>query len=130
MSRVLHRRQAAADIADIWQHIAQDKPEAADHWIDDLDQQFGLLARQPLIGRERQELAMAYAGFRSGATSFFSLRLPMASTFCAYCTRPWTSKPGLIRARKPHERGQPWPRSAGPARALLLSGAMRLRSTP
>ena len=40
MSRILHRRQAAADIAEIWQHIARDKPAAADRWIDDLDQQF------------------------------------------------------------------------------------------
>ncbi len=53
MNRILRRPLAAADIADIWQHIAQDKPAAADRWIDDLDQQFGLLARQPLMGRER-----------------------------------------------------------------------------
>ena len=75
MSRVLRRRQAAADIADIWQHIAQDKPAAADRWIDDLDQQFGLLARQPLMGRERGELAVDVRSFPFGRYVIFYVPL-------------------------------------------------------
>jgi len=75
MSRVLHRRQAAADIAEIWQHIARDKPAAADRWIDDLDQQFGLLARQPLMGRERQELADGVRSFPFGRYVIFYVAL-------------------------------------------------------
>jgi len=46
MSRVLRRRQAAEDIAEIWDFIAADNPAAADRWVDLLDQQFSLLARQ------------------------------------------------------------------------------------
>jgi toxin ParE1/3/4 len=75
MSRVLHRRQAAADIAEIWQHIARDQPAAADRWIDDLDQQFDLLARQPLIGRQRQELADGVRGFPFGRYVIFYVAL-------------------------------------------------------
>ncbi len=75
MSRVLRRRQAAADIAGIWQHIAQDKPAAADRWIDDLDQQFGLLARQPLMGRERGELAVDVRSFPFGRYVIFYVPL-------------------------------------------------------
>ncbi|WP_372718399.1 type II toxin-antitoxin system RelE/ParE family toxin [Immundisolibacter sp.] len=75
MSRVARRRQAAADIAEIWQHIAQDKSAAADRWIDDLDQQFGLLARQPLMGRERQELADGVRSFPFGRYVIFYVAL-------------------------------------------------------
>lgn len=57
MPRVLRRPQAAADIFDIWDYIAENSLEQADAWIDRLDETLQLLATQPLMGRAREELA-------------------------------------------------------------------------
>lgn len=57
MPRVTRRPLAAVDILDIWDHIAEDSLDQADRWVDKLDEQFRLIARQPLMGRARQELA-------------------------------------------------------------------------
>jgi toxin ParE1/3/4 len=57
MPRILRRPQAAADIADIWDYIADDSLDQADAWVDRLDEQLQLLATQPLMGRQRDELA-------------------------------------------------------------------------
>ena len=73
MSRVLRRRQAAEDIAEIRDFIAADNPPAADHWVDKLDRQFSLLARQPMMGRERQELAPGIRSFPFGRYVIFYL---------------------------------------------------------
>jgi toxin ParE1/3/4 len=62
MPRVLRRPQAGADIAEIWDFIAEDSLEQADRWVDRLDEKLQLLAGQPLMGRGRPELA---AGLRS-----------------------------------------------------------------
>jgi toxin ParE1/3/4 len=62
MPRVLRRPQAGADIAEIWDFIAEDSLEQADRWVDRLDEKLQLLAGQPLMGRDRPELA---AGLRS-----------------------------------------------------------------
>jgi toxin ParE1/3/4 len=54
----VHRRpQAALDILDIWDHIAEDSPDAADRWVDQLDATFNLLATQPKMGRARHEIS-------------------------------------------------------------------------
>ena len=47
MERVLRRPQAQADIDDIWNYIADDNIQAADNWLDKLDEQFALLTQQP-----------------------------------------------------------------------------------
>ena len=44
MTRVTRRPLAADDIAEVWDYIAEDNLDAADRWIDRLDEQFGLLA--------------------------------------------------------------------------------------
>ena len=46
----------AEAIAEIWAHIADDSLRAADRWIDQLDEQFQLLATQPRMCRARDEL--------------------------------------------------------------------------
>ena len=68
MTRVTRRPLAADDIAEVWDYIAEDNLDAADRWIDRLDEQFGLLATQPLMGRARPELGPGCAAIRSGAT--------------------------------------------------------------
>jgi toxin ParE1/3/4 len=60
--RVLRRRLASNDIADIWDYIAEDSAHQADTWVSRLDKTLHLLASQPLMGRLRNELS---AGLRS-----------------------------------------------------------------
>lgn len=40
MGHVTRRPLAAADILDIWDHIAEDSVEQADRWVDKLDEKF------------------------------------------------------------------------------------------
>jgi toxin ParE1/3/4 len=69
---VVRRRPLASDdIAEIWDHIADDSLRAADRWIDQLDEQFGLLASQPLMGRAREELSPGLRSFPFGRYVIF-----------------------------------------------------------
>lgn len=54
MPRVTRRPLAAADIIDIWDHIAEDSLDQADRWVNKLDEKFRLIATQPLMGRARE----------------------------------------------------------------------------
>ena len=71
MPRVMRRPLAAVDIFEIWDYIAEDSVSAADQWIDKLDQQFELLATQPLMGRARPELAAQMRSFPFGRYVIF-----------------------------------------------------------
>jgi toxin ParE1/3/4 len=57
MATVLRRPRAGADLSEIWEFMAEDSVERADAFVDRLDAKFRALAAQPLIGRERPELA-------------------------------------------------------------------------
>ena len=56
MPRVLRRPLAGADIAEIWDYIAEDSVGEADAWVDRLDAKLRLLSTQRMIGRARDEL--------------------------------------------------------------------------
>ncbi|NWG75502.1 MAG: type II toxin-antitoxin system RelE/ParE family toxin [Rubrivivax sp.] len=71
MPRVTRRPLAAADILDIWDHIAEDSLDQADRWIDRLDEAFKLVATQPLMGRAREELAANLRSFPFGRYVIF-----------------------------------------------------------
>lgn len=71
MARVIRRPLAAADILDIWDHIAEDSLDQADRWVDKLDEKFGILATQPLMGRVREELALDLRSFPFGRYVIF-----------------------------------------------------------
>lgn len=71
MARVLRRPRAAEDIAEIWDCIADGSLDAADRWVDQLDEKFRLLASQPLIGRAREELAAGMRSFPFGRYIIF-----------------------------------------------------------
>lgn len=73
MPHVLRRPQAAEDIAEIWDYIADDSLAAADRFVDQLDEQFGLLATQPQMGRARGELAPDIRSFPFGRYVIFYL---------------------------------------------------------
>ncbi|MBI2318115.1 MAG: type II toxin-antitoxin system RelE/ParE family toxin [Betaproteobacteria bacterium] len=47
------RPLAETDILEIWDDIADDSLAAADRWVGRLDEQFRVLATQPLMGRHR-----------------------------------------------------------------------------
>lgn len=63
MTRITRRPLAAADVLEIWDYIAEDSNEQADRWVDRLDEKLGLIARQPLMGRTRDELAVDIRSF-------------------------------------------------------------------
>jgi toxin ParE1/3/4 len=68
---VQRRPLAAVDIAEIWDHIADDSLRAADQWINQLDEQLELLATQPLMGRARDELSLGLRSFPFGRYVIF-----------------------------------------------------------
>ncbi len=53
MPQVTRRPLAETDILEIWDYIADDGLAAADRWVDQLDEQFRVLATQPVMGRAR-----------------------------------------------------------------------------
>ena len=71
MGCVLRRPKAAEDITGVWDFIANDNLDAADHWVDQLDAQLRLLATQPLMGRARDELAPGIRSFPFGRYLIF-----------------------------------------------------------
>lgn len=62
---------ASADIAEIWDVIAEDNIDQADAWIDRLDDRLHLLATQPLMGRSRDELALGVRSLPFGRYVLF-----------------------------------------------------------
>ena len=71
MSEYSLDEQAEQDLDEIWLTIAEDSPDAADRMIDRLTDSFVLLAGQPLIGRERPELAPNLHSFSVGSYVIF-----------------------------------------------------------
>jgi len=49
--------EARSDLGEIWLHIAQDNPNAADKYIRSVVSRFPTLASMPQMGRERSELS-------------------------------------------------------------------------
>jgi toxin ParE1/3/4 len=47
---------AEADLAEIWLHIAEDRPSAADRMLDRFKRQFLLLSRNPEMGELREDI--------------------------------------------------------------------------
>lgn len=64
---------AEMDLDEIWEYIAQDSLDAADRWIGKLFSAFELIAGNPRVGHERQDL-----------TSFPVLFWPVAAYLILY----------------------------------------------
>jgi toxin ParE1/3/4 len=62
MPTIVRQPKAGADLSEIWEFIAEESVDRADAMIDRIDAKFQAIAAQPLMGRERKELA---AGLRS-----------------------------------------------------------------
>ncbi len=63
MRRVQQSRLAAADLLDIWLHIATADLTAADRLLDRIDRTCSTLAASPELGRSREELAPGLRSF-------------------------------------------------------------------
>jgi len=57
---------ARSDLDQIWFHIAQDDPDAADRFIRAIVSRFPRLAAMPHLGRQREELATRLRSFPVG----------------------------------------------------------------
>ena len=76
MARVTRRPQAAVDILDIWDFIAEDGMVEADRWVDSLDEKLRLWSTQPQIGRMRPELVPELRSMPFGRYVVFFMLLP------------------------------------------------------
>lgn len=76
MPVLLERPQAQADIDEIWQFIAQDDLSRADSFIDLIEDRCRLLAENPLMGRDRSQLAAGLRSFPVGNYIIFYIPLP------------------------------------------------------
>jgi toxin ParE1/3/4 len=75
MAIILKRPQAEADLDDIWEHIAEDNPDAADKVLDDIGERCAMLAQFPMIGTSRDELFPALRSLAVGHYVIFYLPL-------------------------------------------------------
>jgi toxin ParE1/3/4 len=73
---IVKRPLAETDLEDIWWYIAQDNPEAADRFLDKIEEGCRKLAQFPQMGLSRDEL---YPGLRSFPLgNYLIFYLPMA----------------------------------------------------
>lgn len=76
MPRVTRRPEARADLAEIWDYIAQDNPKRATAFLREIEALFETLATQPTMGRERPELADELRSFPIGRYVVYYLPWP------------------------------------------------------
>lgn len=92
--RVTRRAAARADLAEIWDYIAQDDPERATTFLSSLESVFETLANQPMMGRERSELGENVRSFPAGRYAIYyqPYLLPAVAPWCGRGARaPRTS---------------------------------------
>ena len=73
MPPVVIRPKALADLAEIWDYIAEDSSRQADAFAVRINQQFRMLSRQPEGGRARPELLDGLRSFPVGSYIIFYL---------------------------------------------------------
>jgi len=71
LTRVLRSRLAENDLFDVWSYIARDNPDAADRFLDLIDEKLALLAEFPEMGRRRDDLAPRLRSFPVGRYVIF-----------------------------------------------------------
>jgi toxin ParE1/3/4 len=70
------RPQAQADVDEIWLFIAQDDLARADSFVGLITERYRLLAENPLMGRDRSQLAVGLRSFPVGNYIIFYMPLP------------------------------------------------------
>jgi len=68
MARVVFTKKAREDLIDIWLHIAEDDPAAADRVLDRLDEAASLLADHPEMGAARDDIRPGLRYLISGSS--------------------------------------------------------------
>lgn len=71
MGCVIRTPEVLADLAEIWEYIGANNPDAADRWLDTIDDKVKLIAESPYIGRERDELVPGLRSFPVGKYLLF-----------------------------------------------------------
>lgn len=66
MAIVVKRPLAELDLLDIWDYIADDSMDRADEFLDRIEEKLNLLARNPGLGRRRDELLPGLQSFPIG----------------------------------------------------------------
>ena len=75
MPKVLLRPVAETDLDDIWWYIAQDNPDAADNFLDKIEERLSALAQFPDMGIKRDELMPSLRSLAIGNYLIFYLTL-------------------------------------------------------
>ena len=75
MPIIIKRPRALSDLAEIWDYIADDSEVRADAFVATIDAKFQTLAKQPGIGRMRDELATGLRSLPIGRYVIFYLSL-------------------------------------------------------
>jgi toxin ParE1/3/4 len=86
MPTIRLRPRAQDDLIEIWTYVAEDGEAQADALLGSIDQKLQLLAKRPLIGRERNELHPALRSVPVVDMLFSICLTPMGSKWCASCT--------------------------------------------
>jgi len=73
MTFVRTRPQAEADLEEIWWYIAQDSPDAADGFLDQIEERCAVLAQFPLMGTAREDLLPSLRSLVVGSYVVFYL---------------------------------------------------------
>jgi toxin ParE1/3/4 len=76
MARIIRAPAAEQDAVEIWAYIARDNPPAADRLLARFDRILGTLAKQPLVGKSADELALNLRLIPIGAYLVFYRPLP------------------------------------------------------
>jgi len=66
MRRIRRTSAAKADLAGIWKYIAMDNLDAAERWLENIDDKLKLLAEFPGAGPRRDDLAPGVRSFTTG----------------------------------------------------------------
>jgi toxin ParE1/3/4 len=67
MATVVKRPQAELDLLDIWDYIADDNFDRANEFLDRIESKLQTLARNPGLGRKREELLLRLQSFPIGS---------------------------------------------------------------
>ncbi|NJM59811.1 MAG: type II toxin-antitoxin system RelE/ParE family toxin [Oscillatoriales cyanobacterium RU_3_3] len=63
MATIVKRPRAELDLLDIWDYIADDSFDRADEFLDRVEAKLQTLARNPGLGRKREELLVGLQSF-------------------------------------------------------------------
>ena len=71
MTRILRREAAKSDLKQIWKYIASDSKERANGFLRTINGKLEALTKNPLMGRERDEIVPGLRSFPIGRYVIF-----------------------------------------------------------